>query len=55
MDVTDHRAQQDQRWAKLTLLACPVCGVEVFTLDVPIAYVLCAGCPGSPRLERSAT
>jgi hypothetical protein len=41
-DEVDHREEQDQRWAKLTVLACPECGVEVLTLDVPIAIVWCA-------------
>jgi hypothetical protein len=52
----DHPEEQDQRWAKLTALACPECGVHVLTIEPPISpFVWCEGCPGTPRLERSAT
>jgi len=51
----DHRDEQDQRWAKLTALACPECGLQVLTIDIPIAVVWCGSCPSSPRLDRTAT
>jgi hypothetical protein len=52
----DHRAEQDERWAKLTTLACPACGMQVFTIDLPVnPFVWCGSCPGTPRLERAAT
>jgi len=54
--MRDHREEQDQKWAKLTALACPACGMQVFTIDIPITpWVWCAACPGTPRLEKSAT
>jgi hypothetical protein len=52
----DHREEKDQRWAKLTLLGCPVCGTQVLVIDLPVnPIVWCSRCPGTPRLERSAT
>jgi hypothetical protein len=55
-DAMEHREKQDQRWAKLTALACPECGREVLTIELPVSpFVWCASCPGTPRLERSAT
>ena len=52
----EHGEEQDQRWAKPTALACPECGLEVLTIELPISpFVWCAACPGTPRLERSAT
>jgi hypothetical protein len=52
----DHRAEQDERWAKLTTLACPACGNQVFVIDVPLnPFVWCGSCPGTPRLEKTAT
>lgn len=55
-ETTDHREEQDQRWAKLTALACPECGSQVFVIDPPVnPFVRCGSCPSTPRLERSAT
>jgi hypothetical protein len=56
----DHREEQDReeqdRWAKLTLLGCPVCAVQVLVIDLPVnPFVWCGSCPGTPRLERTAT
>jgi hypothetical protein len=46
--MVDHREEQD-RWAKLTLLGCPVCGVEVLVIDLPVSpFVWCASCPATP-------
>lgn len=53
--MVDHREEQDQRWAKVVLLACPVCGTAVLTTDLPIALVWCSTCPSSPLFERTAT
>jgi hypothetical protein len=56
MASVDHREEQDQRWAKLTLLACPDCGMQAFAIDLPVnPFVWCGSCPGTPRLEKSAT
>jgi hypothetical protein len=54
--MADHREEQDERWAKLTLLACPECGMQAFVIDLPVnPFVWCGSCPGTPRLEKSAT
>jgi hypothetical protein len=52
----DHREEQDERWAKLTLFGCPECGTQVFTVELPVnPFVWCGSCPSTPRLERTAT
>ena len=48
--------QADKRWAKLTALACPECGNQVFVIDLPVnPFVWCCSCPSTPQLERTAT
>jgi hypothetical protein len=43
-------------WARLTALGCPVCHVEVLELLLPTPPMIwCSSCPGTPRLERTAT
>jgi len=51
----DQREEQERR-SKLTLLGCPICGLEVLVIDLLISPIVwCARCPSTPRLERSAT
>jgi hypothetical protein len=55
-EAMDHRAEQDERWAKLTLLGCPTCGMQVLVIDLPVnPFVWCGSCVSTPRLEKSAT
>jgi hypothetical protein len=52
----DHRAEQDERWAKLTLLGCPTCSTQVLVIDLPVnPFVWCLTCPSTPKLEKTAT
>ena len=48
--------QADRRWAKLTALACPTCGSQVFVIDLPVdPFIWCGTCPSAPQLEPTAT
>jgi hypothetical protein len=52
----DHRPEQDERTARLTLLACPRCGLAIFTLQLAVPTMAwCSQCPDTPRLERTAS
>jgi hypothetical protein len=54
--MLDHREERDERWAKLTLLGCPECGMQVLVIDLPVnPFVWCGSCVSTPRLEKSAT
>jgi hypothetical protein len=51
----DHRPEADERFAKLTALGCPECGLQVLSVDLAINLVWCGACAGTPLLERTAT
>lgn len=49
----DHRDEPQREQARLVLLGCPLCHLEVLAL--PMSLVWCGSCPSAPQLERTAT
>jgi hypothetical protein len=51
---TDYRPAVDELYVKWARVVCPECGLAVDVLEPVTALIVCARCPGRPRLERGA-